>query len=73
MITATVLLAETLVLKSVYMGVVYLLPRYELVECVGGVQGSSQEGSEVKGGGGNGSDRFLRNTELLPNMARYDD
>jgi hypothetical protein len=73
MITATVLLAETIVLEGVDVGVVYLLSWYELVEGVGGVWGSSKEGSEIKGGGGNRSDGFLGDTELLTNTARYDD
>jgi hypothetical protein len=41
-VTATVFLAETLVLKGVDVGVVYLLPRYEFVEGVGGVRWSSK-------------------------------
>jgi hypothetical protein len=42
MVTATVLLAETLVLKGVDVGVVYLLSWYELVKGVGGVRWSSK-------------------------------
>jgi hypothetical protein len=41
-VPATVFLAETLVLKSVDVGVVYLLSRYELVEGVSGVWWSSK-------------------------------
>jgi hypothetical protein len=41
-VAATVLLTETLVLKSVDVGVVYLLSWYELVEGVGGVRWSSK-------------------------------
>jgi hypothetical protein len=41
-VTAAVFLAETLVLKGVDMGVVHLLPWYELVEGVGGVRRSSK-------------------------------
>jgi hypothetical protein len=41
-VTATVFLAETLMLKGVYVGVVYLSPGYELVEGVGGVRWSSK-------------------------------
>jgi hypothetical protein len=41
-VAATVFLAEALVLKGVDVGVVYLLPWYELVEGVGGVRWSSK-------------------------------
>jgi hypothetical protein len=73
MIAATILPAETLVLKGVYVGVVYLLSWYEFVKRVGSVRGSSKEGSEIEGGGGNRGDGFLGDTELLPNTTRYDD
>jgi hypothetical protein len=41
-VMATVFLAEKLVLKGMYVGVVYLSPGYELVEGVGGVRRSSK-------------------------------
>jgi hypothetical protein len=41
-VAATVFLTETLVLKGVDVGVMYLLPWYELVEGVGGVRWSSK-------------------------------
>jgi hypothetical protein len=41
-VAATIFLAKTLVLKSVDMGVVYLLSRYKLVEGVSGVRWSSK-------------------------------
>jgi hypothetical protein len=41
-VAATVFLAETLVLKGVDVGIVYLLSWYELVESVGGVRWSSK-------------------------------
>jgi hypothetical protein len=41
-VAATIFLAETLVLKGVDVGVVYLLSWYELVEGVGGVWRSSK-------------------------------
>jgi hypothetical protein len=41
-VTATIFFAETLVLKSVDVGVVYLLSWYKLVEGVSGVRWSSK-------------------------------
>jgi hypothetical protein len=41
-VTATVLLAEALVLKGVDVGVMYLLSWYKLVESVSGVRWSSK-------------------------------
>jgi hypothetical protein len=72
-VMATILLTEALVLEGMYVGVVYLLSWYELVERVGSVRGSTKEGSEVKGRRRFGSDGFLGDTELLPNAVRYDD
>jgi hypothetical protein len=42
MVMAMVFFAETLVLKSVDVGVVYLLSRYELVEGVSGIRWSAK-------------------------------
>jgi hypothetical protein len=42
MVPAAILLAEALVLKGVDVGVMYLFPRYKLVEGVGGVRWSSK-------------------------------
>jgi hypothetical protein len=72
-VMATIFFAKALVLEGVDMGVMYLLSWYELVESVGGIQGSPKESAEIKGGRGNGSDGFLGDLELLPNMMQYDD